>query len=202
MYRPYNALNVRRRGFTPLFLDPWATISSPIFRETLCYILTKLFRDCLRMFTSAKLFMIFKSFVLVLTIIINFTSLIVMTRRRIVYRQERSMLKLTYTPACNSSIGSLRQVVLKRQGIVGRVFRITLYSELPPLTLCATGARHSKSLERRCPRTACLRRGPKILYSSYIRCALIRDGQPTAWDDFARPAEAEATSIWKVSPQI
>ena len=30
----------------------------------------------------------------------------------------------------------------------------------------------------------------------------IRDRQPTAWDDFACPAEAEATCIWKVSPQI
>ena len=61
--------------------------------------------------------------------------------------------------------------------------------------VCATGARHSKSLERRCPRTACLRRGPKIIYSYYTRCALIRDRQPTAWDDF----EAETTCIRKVS---
>ena len=62
----------------------------------------------------------------------------------------------------------------------------------------ATGARHSKSLERRCPRTG---RGPKIIYSGYYtRCALIRDRQPTAWDDFARPAEAEVMCIWKVSP--
>ena len=54
----------------------------------------------------------------------------------------------------------------------------------------ATGARHSKSLERRCPRTACLRRGPKIIYSYYTRCALIRDRRPTAWDDgFASTAE-------------
>ena len=76
--------------------------------------------------------------------------------------------------------------------------------------VCATGARHSKSLERRCPRTACLQRGPKIIYSYYTRCALIRDRQPTAWDpgmalsrdDFARPAEAEATCIRKVSHQI
>ena len=60
----------------------------------------------------------------------------------------------------------------------------------------------SKSLERRCPRTACLRWGPKIIYSYYTRCALIRDRQPTAWDDFARPAEAEATCIRKVSHQI
>ena len=45
--------------------------------------------------------------------------------------------------------------------------------------VCATGARHTKSLERRCPRTACLRRGPKIIYSYYTRCALIRDRQPT-----------------------
>ena len=57
--------------------------------------------------------------------------------------------------------------------------------------VCAPGARHSKSLERRCPRTASLRRGPKIIYSYYTRCALIRDRQPTAWDDFARPAEVE-----------
>ena len=68
--------------------------------------------------------------------------------------------------------------------------------------VCATGARHSKSLERRCPRTACLRRGPKIIYSYYTRCALITDRQPTAWDGFARPAETEATCIRKVSPQI
>ena len=68
--------------------------------------------------------------------------------------------------------------------------------------VCATDARHSKSLERRCPRTACLRRGPKIIYSYYTRCALIRDRKPTAWDGFARPAETEATCIWKVSPQI
>ena len=68
--------------------------------------------------------------------------------------------------------------------------------------VCATGVRHSKSLEQRCPRTACLRQGPKIIYSYYTRCALIRDRQPTAWDDFARPAEAEATCIRKVSHQI
>ena len=65
-----------------------------------------------------------------------------------------------------------------------------------------TGARHSKSLERRCPRTACLRRGPKIIYSYYTRCALIRDRHPTAWDDFACSAGAEATCIRKVSHQI
>ena len=47
-----------------------------------------------------------------------------------------------------------------------------------------------------------VQRGPKILYSYYARCALIRDHQPTAWDGFAHPAEAEATCIWKVSPQI
>ena len=126
-------LNVRRRGFTRLLLNPWATFSSQIFRETL--LLTKLFCDCLRMFKSAKLFMILTNYVLVLSIIINFTSLIVMTRICIVQRQERSMLKLTYIPTCSNSIGSLRQVVLKRHGIVGRVFRITLYSELPRLTL-------------------------------------------------------------------
>ena len=42
----------------------------------------------------------------------------------------------------------------------------------------------------------------KIIYSYYTRCALIRDLQPTAWDDFhdfARPAEA---CIQKVSQQI
>ena len=66
--------------------------------------------------------------------------------------------------------------------------------------VCATGARHSKSLERRCPRTACLRRGPNIIYGYYTRCALIRDRKPTAWDDF--PAEAETTCIPKVSHQI
>ena len=37
-----------------------------------------------------------------------------------------------------------------------------------------------------------------VIYSYYTRCALIRDRQPTAWDDFARPAEAEATCIRKV----
>ena len=36
--------------------------------------------------------------------------------------------------------------------------------------------------------------GPKIIYSYYTRCALIRDRQPTAWDGFARPAETEATA--------
>ena len=56
--------------------------------------------------------------------------------------------------------------------------------------------------QRRCPRMAYLRRGPKIIYSYYTRCALIRDRQPTAWDDFARPAEAETTCIRKVSHQL
>ena len=41
-----------------------------------------------------------------------------------------------------------------------------------------------------------------IIASYYARCALIRDRQPTAWDDFARPAEAEVTCIRKVSHQI
>ena len=41
-----------------------------------------------------------------------------------------------------------------------------------------------------------------MIYSYYTRCALIRDRRPTAWDGFARPAETEATCIWKVSPQI
>ena len=77
-----------------------------------------------------------------------------------------------------------------------------LYIPNVDMWVCATGARHSKSLERRCPRTACLRRGPKIIYSYYTRCALIRDRRPTAWDGFASPAETEATCIWKVSPQI
>ena len=49
---------------------------------------------------------------------------------------------------------------------------------------------------------SCLRLGPKIIYSYYTRCALIRDRRPTAWDGFARPAGTEATCIWKVSPQI
>ena len=45
--------------------------------------------------------------------------------------------------------------------------------------------------------------GAKIIYSYYTRCALIiKDRQPTAWDDFAHPAEAEATCIRKVSHQI
>ena len=68
--------------------------------------------------------------------------------------------------------------------------------------VCATGARHSKSLERRCPRTACLRRGPKIILIYTVIILIIRDRQPTAWDDFARPAEAEVTCIRKVSHQI
>ena len=54
--------------------------------------------------------------------------------------------------------------------------------------------------------TACLRRGPKIIYSYYTRCALIRDRRPTAWtawDGFAHPAEREAMCIIrKVSLQI
>ena len=70
----------------------------------------------------------------------------------------------------------------------------------------ATGSRHSKSLERRRPRTACLRRGPKIIYSYYTRCVLIRDSHPTAWtawDGFAHPAETEAMCrIGRVSLQI
>ena len=60
----------------------------------------------------------------------------------------------------------------------------------------------AKCLERRCPRTVCLWRGPKIIYSYYTRCALIRDCQPAAWDGFACLPETEATCIWKVSPQI
>ena len=54
----------------------------------------------------------------------------------------------------------------------------------------ATGAGHSKSLERRCPRTG-LGREPKIIYTYYTRCALIRDRMGLirdAWDGFARPA--------------
>ena len=43
---------------------------------------------------------------------------------------------------------------------------------------------------------------PLPIYSYYTRWALIRDRQPTAWDDFARPAEAETTCIRKVSHQI
>ena len=42
--------------------------------------------------------------------------------------------------------------------------------------------------------------GAKNYY--YTRCALIRDRQLTAWDDFARSAEAEATCIPKVNHQI
>ena len=84
------------------------------------------------------------------------------------------------------------------------VFSRTVAAVVPNVDMwvCATGARHSKSLERRCPRTACLRRGPKITYSYYTRCALIKDHQPTAWDDFARTGEAETTCIRKVSHQI
>ena len=63
--------------------------------------------------------------------------------------------------------------------------------------ICAMDAWYSKSLDRRRPKTACLRRGRKIIYSYYTRCALIRDRQPTSWDNFARPAKAEATCIWK-----
>ena len=33
----------------------------------------------------------------------------------------------------------------------------------------------ARVLERRCPRTACLRRGPNIIYSYYTWCGLIRD---------------------------
>ena len=44
--------------------------------------------------------------------------------------------------------------------------------------------------------------GAKNIYSYYTRCALIRDRRPTAWDDIARPAEAEATCIRKVSHEI
>ena len=47
--------------------------------------------------------------------------------------------------------------------------------------------------------------GPKIIYSYYTRCALIRDHQPTAWDawdGFAHPAETEVTCMWKVSLQV
>ena len=29
-----------------------------------------------------------------------------------------------------------------------------------------------------------IRRGPKIIYSYYTRCALIKDHRPTAWDGF------------------
>ena len=66
--------------------------------------------------------------------------------------------------------------------------------------VCATGARHSKSLERRCPSTACLRRGPKIIYSYSTRCALIRDRRSTACDVLhVQLAETEVTCIWKVS---
>ena len=35
---------------------------------------------------------------------------------------------------------------------------------------------------RRGGRTACLRRGPIIIYSYYTKCALIRECQPTARD--------------------
>ena len=69
--------------------------------------------------------------------------------------------------------------------------------------VCATGARHTKSLERRRPRTACLRRGPKIIYSYYTRCALIRDRRPTAWTAWDGLAETEAMCIIRrVSLQI
>ena len=64
--------------------------------------------------------------------------------------------------------------------------------------VCTTGARYNKSLERHRPRTACLRRGPKIIYSYNTRCVLIRDRRPTAWtawDGFAHPAATEATCI-------
>ena len=40
--------------------------------------------------------------------------------------------------------------------------------------VCATGARYSKSLEQRCPRTACLRRGRKIICSYYTNTGAIR----------------------------
>ena len=66
--------------------------------------------------------------------------------------------------------------------------------------MCNGRSAQQESGARRCPRTACLKR--KKLYSYYTRCALIRDRQPTAWDGFARPAQTEATCVWKVSPQI
>ena len=72
--------------------------------------------------------------------------------------------------------------------------------------VCATGARHSKSLKRRFPRTARLRRDFLRLKLPYTRCALIRDRHPTAlhgpWDGFVHLAETEATCIWKLSLQI
>ena len=53
--------------------------------------------------------------------------------------------------------------------------------------VCATGGRHSKSLER-----GCVYGGDLKLYTVII----------LAWDGFASPAETEATCIWKVGPQI
>ena len=123
LYTLYDVLNVRRRGFTRLLLNPWACSRfKSNFQENLA---TKLFCDGLSMLKSAKIVILVSNHVLVLTIIINFTSLIVMTRKRVVQRHKRNILKLTYTLTCSSSIGLLRQVVLKRQGIVGKVFRIT-----------------------------------------------------------------------------
>ena len=73
-------------------------------------------------------------YILVWMITINFTSLIVMMPYSPAEEKKYAEGNI-YT--CSSSIGSLRQEVLKRQGIVGRVFRITLYSELPRPTLQA-----------------------------------------------------------------
>ena len=49
-------------------------------------------------------------------------------------------------------------------------------------------------------KTACLRRGPKILYSYYARCALIRDCRQTAWDDFRGGWKRRQSHVTETAP--
>ena len=116
-------------------------------------------------------------------------------------------LLLTLARACAAKGYCSRSVCRS----VGLCLCVCLCSHVFSPTVAAVDTKHgyvgmcngrSAQQERRCPRTACLRRGHKIIYSYYARCALIRDRRPTAWDGFARPAETEATCIWEVSPQI
>ena len=46
--------------------------------------------------------------------------------------------------------------------------------------MCNGRSEHQESASGVVQEQACLRRGPKIIYSYYTRCALIRDRQPTA----------------------
>ena len=112
---------------------------------------------------------------------------------------------------------SARVIVVGRS--VGRSVNLFLYFSVSPhvfsLTVAAVDAKRryvgmcngrSAQQESRAAlsKNSIFTAGAKnyIQYSYYTRCALIRDRQPTAWDDFARPAEAEATCIRKVSHQI